>query len=377
MTMLRRILYAAVSGIFGLIVAQSTAQAHSIGVADDFAMGRSAPVPGELEAFEKRNLRGGIAARGVLAHFKLWPLGKPLRVCFLDGDPQRKKLLADTMKLWSRHANLTFDFGPEPDFATCTRSWNAPIRVTFTDGSSWSYVGTDALSISNRSRPTFSVAVDQNKPFDKIDKAYFAFIVLHEAGHAMGLEHEHQNPEANCDEEFDWDSMFAYFEDYGWDRKKVEFNMRSMVAGPRLTSTPYDPKSVMHYSLPAAFFKKGLQSRCYVALNAGLSDGDKALAARAYPKTKEDRVVDMRGRAAAASAMLTAQAVPMQGSVLRAFAKTLAGNYARTETNTALRFDLRAGSSGRSLGRTEPCAPGGVNCRVTADDSAFLIGADE
>lgn len=377
--MQRPLLRAVILGLFGAFASASPAQAHSIGElsvdeVDDYALGRSAPMPAQLEAFEKTNPRGAVAARGVLSHFKLWPLGKTLRVCFLDGDAPRKKLLVDTMMQWIAHANLKLDFGAAPDYAACTRSWDAHIRVTFKDKGSWAFVGTDAQSITDRSRATFAVAVNSDKPFEQINRPYFVFTVLHEAGHALGLEHEHQSPTAKCDDEFDWTFMKDYLGQRGWDAKKVEFNMRAMVAGPRLTVTPYDRKSVMHYSLPPLFFREGRESRCFVPLNVTLSDGDKTLIARAYPKTTDERVANLRDRAAAASATLSAEDKPMQGGVLRAFASALSASYALTETQVRLRFDLRPGAAGRSLGPTKPCGPAVAGCRVARDDSALVIG---
>lgn len=373
--MLRSIFYAIVMTClaFGAI---PTALAHSIGEPGEDALGRSAGVPSQMEAFERTNMRGGIAARGVLSHFKLWPLGKTLRLCFLDGDVQRKKLLIDTMKQWMQFANLTFDFGPEPNYAECTRAWDAHIRITFQDKGSWSFVGTDALAKTDRAKPTFAVAVNSDKPFDQINRAYFVFTVLHESGHALGLEHEHQSPSAKCDDEFDWAYMKTYLGARGWDEKKVEFNMRSMVASPRLTVTPYDRQSVMHYSLPPLFFKEGRQSRCFVPLNVTLSDGDKTLITRAYPKTNDERVADLQNRAAMASAALAAEEKPMEGGVLRAFAQTLSASYALTEAGVRLRFNLKPGASARDLSPTVPCAVGVKGCRVTRDDSAFVIGGE-
>ena len=58
----------------------------------------------------------------------------------------------------------------------------------------------------------------------------FARIVIHEFGHALGLEHEHQSPFSSCENEFKWDVIYATLASppNNWPKERVDFNMRAL-----------------------------------------------------------------------------------------------------------------------------------------------------
>src|SRR5690606_31673931 len=53
---------------------------------------------------------------------KLWQPGRVLRVRFLDGDPRVHERIPPFAHQWSAYANITFEFGDDPD---------AEIRISF------------------------------------------------------------------------------------------------------------------------------------------------------------------------------------------------------------------------------------------------------
>src|SRR5690554_2699514 len=68
---------------------------------------------------------------------KLWPPHqRVLHVRFLGGDPRIHARIERIASLWSKYAGVRFLFDHAED---------APIRIAFEPGASWSYIGTDAL----------------------------------------------------------------------------------------------------------------------------------------------------------------------------------------------------------------------------------------
>ena len=69
-------------------------------------------------------------------------------------------------------------------------SAEAEIRIGFQPGSSWSYVGRDAIDlVSDFNERTMNFGWD-------LTTSYGCDTALHEIGHALGFPHEHQNPNA-------------------------------------------------------------------------------------------------------------------------------------------------------------------------------------
>jgi hypothetical protein len=115
--------------------------------------------------------------------------------------------------------------------------------------------------------------------------------ILHEFGHALGLLHEHQSPNANCDAEIDWDAAYKIGAGIGWDKGLVDRNFRQLANTTSLNATEVDRKSIMHYSLPPTLFKRGKESACYVTENLELSEQDRKFIASIYPKEEAPMVV--------------------------------------------------------------------------------------
>jgi hypothetical protein len=93
---------------------------------------------------------------------------------------------------WSDHGDVKFDFGSDPQ---------AEIRISFQHQGSWSYVGTDALSVPS-DEPTMNYGwLTPGSPDNEYSR-----VVLHEFGHALACIHEHQHPEAGIP----WDKEAVY-----------------------------------------------------------------------------------------------------------------------------------------------------------------------
>lgn len=234
-------------------------------------------VPPELEAeAQRRALKenpanvpppGGGGLEIAVIPKKLWKPGRVLRVRFLGGNPELQKKVADVAQQWTQFANIHFEFGDDPE---------AEIRVAFLQGKgSWSYMGTDALSIP-ATEPTMNFGwLTISSSDDEISR-----VVLHEFGHALGAIHEHQHPEAG----FEWNRQ-AVLDYYmgppnNWPQAEVQFNVLDRYSTDVTQFSTFDTKSIMLYPVPKRFTLGGFEVPWS---NTVLSDTDKEFITTVYP----------------------------------------------------------------------------------------------
>jgi hypothetical protein len=104
-------------------------------------------------------------------------------------------------------------------------------------------------------------------------------VVAHEFGHAMGLIHEHQNPQ----KPINWNRA-AVIADLSkppnkWDLPTIENNIFKRYDPAAVSSTPTDKLSIMMYPIPAAWTNDGFSA----GLNRELSETDRDFIRTAYP----------------------------------------------------------------------------------------------
>ena len=215
--------------------------------------------------------------RAIIVARKMWVNGSTLRVRFLEGSAAQQQKAREQAMWWAPHANLKFEFGNDP---------NAEIRVKFdpADGA-WSYIGTDARTVSS-SEHTMNLGF--------LDGGTAA----HEFGHAIGLAHEHQNPDGGIQ----WNEEVV-IRDLGgppnnWDEATVRHNVLEKYAANQIRGTKFDPDSIMLYFFPDSWVKSGHGTK----ENDVLSAMDKAFiaSAQAYPREAKP-VTDIKVGAAKAT----------------------------------------------------------------------------
>ncbi|MET0844718.1 MAG: M12 family metallopeptidase, partial [Pseudomonas sp.] len=147
------------------------------------------------------------------------------------------------------------------------------IRVDFQalfDNGGSSKLGTDALTGSPHT-PSMTLGTNFSSP-------NYEFTVIHEFGHALGLNHEHQHPDA----EIPWDREKTYAHmaaAYDFSRAEVDANVFPFERSAGRTYTPYDRHSVMHYQV----LNELTMGDWHQPANLHISEGDKSAMRTIYP----------------------------------------------------------------------------------------------
>jgi hypothetical protein len=271
---------------FLLFLWGSAAIAHDLkGIQEE---SRETPTEAKQKIEEIRELRRRLNERvragdreqeAVLQKALRWD--KPvLTVCFRDGLEASWKKIAAVASEWTVGTSIRLDFGTATTPQVCAGATPSDIRVSLTGTSNWSYVGKHAMDIAVDKATLHLSGMNHGDALTEYDR----FLVLHEFGHALGFEHEHQSPEGGCTAEFDWAALSAIL---GWPSEKVKQNMTRFDESVRrsgLVSSAFDAKSVMLYSLPANAFLNAATAKCFVAkVNSTLSPLDRAGMRYLYP----------------------------------------------------------------------------------------------
>lgn len=173
-----------------------------------------------------------------------WPNGYELKIAFADGNQWQQGEVQKYAVEWCQWANLSFKFVIQPPY---------DIFISFQAGSSWSLLGTPLQS--------------------------YRATILHEFGHALGMTHEHQNPEKNL--HWNAQAVYAFYAQppNNWDATKVNFNSLSNVTGRVFSNHYLDEKSIMLYTFPKHLFVGGEGT----TENFDLSELDKTAMLMRYP----------------------------------------------------------------------------------------------
>lgn len=204
----------------------------------------------------------GIAAKGLL-----WTQGTTLKVRFLGGEPALHERVLAAARQWLVPGVKLAIEGVGPGVA-------AQIRVGFepADGS-WSCIGKGALQV-HPSQRTMNLGWASLAAKDED----FLGTVIHEFGHALGLLHEHNHPEARIS----WNRA-AVYQDLGaspnyWDTATIDANVFQSFDASTVITTNFDAASVMIYPIPSRWTTDG---RSFMP-SGRLSAGDKATILRLY-----------------------------------------------------------------------------------------------
>jgi hypothetical protein len=201
---------------------------------------------------------------------KIWGKGHVLTCRFLDGSKKQQAGVQQKASMWGQFADITLKF---------VASGDAEVRISFSaDPGSWSAIGTDSLVQAYF--PKYQPTMNFGWLRDDTDDREYERVVVHEFGHALGLIHEHQNPNAKLD----WNkpAVYRYFSgppNY-WDRKTIDSNILDRYSPEGIHATRFDPQSIMLYQFDGSLFTDHQGT----PLNTELSAMDKSFIAQMYPK---------------------------------------------------------------------------------------------
>ena len=199
---------------------------------------------------------------------RMWQNGRTLKVRFLNGHPEIQSKVRSIAKQWENYANIKLLFVDDGE---------SEIRIAFKwngDTGSWSFIGTDALSI-NPSEPTMNFGwLELNTPIEEYNR-----VVLHEWGHGLGCVHEHNNPSANIP----WNKPVVYDYYKGppnfWTKEEIDNNLFGKYDASYTNFTEFDEDSIMIYAIPNAHTLGDFE----VKSNKELSQKDKEFIKANYP----------------------------------------------------------------------------------------------
>jgi hypothetical protein len=291
----------------------------------------------------QRLLTIGGRLRAVLEFRKMWINGTKLSVRFMEGNANQHAIVKEQAEWWTKHANLDFEFNNAPD---------ADVRITFDprDGA-WSYVGTDCKNIP-QNEPTMNLGF--------LDGGTAA----HEFGHAIGLGHEHQNPDGGIQ----WNRQ-AVIDDLtgppnSWTIPQIEHNVLEKYTHDQINGTEFDPDSIMLYAFPASWTVGGEGTDA----NEVLSDLDKDFikSADAYPGRGEPvpRAVELAIGAVAVEAKI---GVPGEEDLFKFIVEDRSRHIVETGGETDVVMKLFGPGSQTHLIAEDDDGGWGLNARITAD----------
>lgn len=201
---------------------------------------------------------------------KFWENGRTLKIGFVDDylDETHRQAIVDAILQWQPHIGLELVFidGREGQ----PGHGQGDIRITTDSEMNYSLIGTDARS-NDPWTPTMVLGIRPSHP-------RFTATVMHEFGHALGLEHEHQHPDADIP--WDVDKVYAHYTAKGIDRTEVDEQVMNRLPRNGMRTTAYDKTSIMHYPVPNELTIGDWE----VGHNLALSELDKALVRSMYPK---------------------------------------------------------------------------------------------
>jgi len=173
---------------------------------------------------------------------KYWANGTKLKYYFFDD--ARASSFPDEIDLVRQGFAAWKELGIGIDFTETLDADEAHVRIGFTRGiGSWSYIGRDCLQIPHY-KTTMNFGWDLRHDPRKVG------VAIHEIGHAIGMPHEHQNPQAGI--VWNTEAVIAKFSGppNSWDEPTIRRNILDQLPQADIRGSEWDANSIMEYEFP-------------------------------------------------------------------------------------------------------------------------------